>query len=169
MKLRVGILSTIACATSLVLLSGCSSKPADSSATETASAPANDAAPTAAAAGPVAPAAGPVVSVAFSSLTGDATKGKTIFVKCMACHSIKEGENRVGPSLHGIIGRTAGQVAGFSYSNANKGSGIVWSKEKIFQYLEAPQKMVPGTKMSFVGLPVAQDRADVIAYLDAND
>jgi cytochrome c len=146
----------------IALLSACGSKPDDS---ETA-APAD----TTAAAPAGAPAAGaPTAAVTFASLTGDATKGETVFKQCMACHSIKEGENRVGPSLHGIIGRTAGQVAGFSYSAANKGSGIVWSKEKLYEYLEAPQKVVVGTKMAFAGLKQAQDRADVIAYLDTHD
>jgi cytochrome c len=116
-----------------------------------------------------APAAAPAAAVDFASLTGDATKGQKVFMQCMACHSIKEGENRVGPSLHGIIGRAAGSVAGFNYSAANKGSGLTWSKDQLFTYLEAPQKTIPGTKMAFVGLPTPQDRADVIAYLDAND
>ncbi len=76
------------------------------------------------------------------------------------------GVNRIGPSLHGIIGRTAGTVTGFTYSTANKNSGITWSPEKLFQYLEKPQRIVPGTKMAFAGLSKAQDRADVIAYLE---
>ncbi len=146
----------------IALLSACGSKPDDS---ETA-APAETTAATPAAEGN---SAAPAATVTFASLTGDAVKGETTFKQCMACHSIKEGENRVGPSLHGIIGRTAGQVAGFSYSTANKTSGIVWSKEKLFEYLEAPQKVVVGTKMSFAGLKQAQDRADVIAYLDTHD
>ncbi len=73
----------------------------------------------------------------------------------------------VGPSLAGIVGRAAGSVAGYSYSNANKNSGITWTPEKMFQYLEKPARVVPGTKMAFAGLPKAQDRADVIAYLKA--
>lgn len=72
----------------------------------------------------------------------------------------------VGPSLWNVHGRPAGQVAGFNYSAANKGSGIVWSNEKLFQYLEAPQRVVPGTKMSYTGVKDAQKRADLIAYLD---
>ena len=67
--------------------------------------------------------------------------------------------------IHGIIGRAAGQIAGFSYSAANKGSGITWTPAKLYQYLEKPMRVVPGTKMSFAGLPKGQDRADVIAYL----
>jgi cytochrome c len=156
MKMR--ILKIASPMLAIALLSACGSKPDDS---ETA-------APTETTA--AAPATGaPAAAVTFASLKGDATKGETIFKQCMACHSIKEGENRVGPSLHGIIGRTAGQVAGFTYSTANKTSGIVWSKDKLYEYLEAPQKVVVGTKMSFAGLKQAQDRADVIAYLDTHD
>jgi cytochrome c len=103
-----------------------------------------------------------------NKLSGDPDKGKSIFNKCMACHSIKAGENRVGPSLNGVIGRTAGTVAGFNYSAANKNSGITWSEQKIFEYLAKPNAMVPGTKMVFPGLPAAQDRADVIAFLSQN-
>ncbi len=151
----------VACATSLAVLAACSSKPADSGSSETAAAPSSTAATTTP--------ADPAAAVDFASLTGDAANGKTVFAKCMACHSLKDGENRIGPSLHGMIGRPAGQVTGFSYSTANKSSGIVWSKDELFKFLESPQKTVPGTKMSFPGLPMAQDRADVIAYLDAND
>ena len=76
--------------------------------------------------------------------------------------------NHIGPSLHGVVGRTAGTVPGFNYSVANKKSGIVWTEQKIYDYLKAPQAMVPGTKMTFPGLPASQDRADVVAYLKQN-
>jgi cytochrome c len=105
------------------------------------------------------------VTDAGKALTGDADHGKVIFNRCGACHSIKAGENRVGPSLNGVIGRTAGTAPNYTYSTANKTSGIVWSEQKIFDYLLKPAAMVPGTKMAFPGLPAAQDRADVIAYL----
>ncbi|NMN04991.1 MULTISPECIES: c-type cytochrome [unclassified Novosphingobium] len=101
----------------------------------------------------------------LASLTGDAVHGKAIFTQCQACHSAEPGKNMIGPSLAGVVGRKAGQIAGFAYSNANKNSGITWTAEKLFQYLEKPQRVVPGTKMTFAGLPKAQDRADVIAYL----
>jgi cytochrome c len=100
-----------------------------------------------------------------ATLSGDPDAGAQVFKKCMACHSAKAGENRVGPSLSGVIGRTAGTVAGYTYSAANKNSGITWTEQKIFDYLLAPNKMVQGTKMVFPGLPKPQDRADVIAYL----
>ncbi|NBU27568.1 MAG: cytochrome c family protein, partial [Caulobacteraceae bacterium] len=75
------------------------------------------------------------------------------------------GVNKVGPSLHGVVGRTAGSIAGFRYSAANKGSGVKWSEDVLFTYLENPRKFMPGTNMSFVGLRDPQKRADVIAYL----
>lgn len=167
------VLPAAALALALVTVSACSTapeKPAESTENTTAAAAPAETAP-AENATAAAPEAAPATAAAvdFASLTGDAAKGQKVFAKCMACHSIKEGENRVGPSLHGIIGRTAGSVAGFNYSAANKSSGKTWDKETLFAYLEAPQKFIPGTKMAFAGLPTAQDRADVIAYLDAND
>ncbi len=101
-------------------------------------------------------------------LSGDPVHGKVIFTRCMVCHTIQAGVNHIGPSLHGVVGRPAGTEANFSYSRANKTSGITWTEQKIFDYLKNPQAMVPGTKMTFPGLPAAQDRADVIAYLKQN-
>ena len=101
-------------------------------------------------------------------LSGDPVHGKQIFNQCMVCHSIDAGVNHIGPSLHGVVNRKAGTIPNFMYSGANKKSGIVWSQQKIFDYLKNPQAMVPGTKMTFAGLRKAQDRADVIAYLTEN-
>lgn len=97
---------------------------------------------------------------------GDAAAGKRVFLKCMSCHAVKEGMNKVGPSLYGIVGREAGTVEGFNYSEANADSGITWTKDILFEYLEAPQEYLPGTKMIFPGLPSADDRKNVIAFLD---
>jgi cytochrome c len=105
---------------------------------------------------------------AGKAMMGDPVKGAEIFKRCMVCHSIKAGENRIGPSLHGVVGRPAGSVPKFSYSSANKKSGIIWTAQEIFTYLKNPQKLVPGTKMSFPGIPNPQERADVIAYLEEN-
>ncbi len=162
------VLPMAVCAMALASLSACSgSPPAEKAEEATAEAPAAEAP----AATPAAetPAAAPAAAVTFASLTGDAAKGATVFKQCTACHVLTEGQNRVGPSLHALIGRTAGQVAGFNYSAANKGSGVVWAKETLFEYLENPKKFMPGTKMAFAGLKKPQDRADVIAYIDAND
>ena len=71
----------------------------------------------------------------------------------------------MGPSLHGVFGRTAGTEEGFKYSDAMKESGIVWSEETLDVYLTKPKDMVPGTRMAFPGLKDEQDRADIIAYL----
>jgi cytochrome c len=96
---------------------------------------------------------------------GNATAGEKVFTQCKTCHVTTKGVNRIGPSLHDVVGRKAGIIPGYAYSAANKGSGIVWTEAKLFQYLEAPRKVVPGTKMAFAGLKKPQDRADVIAYL----
>lgn len=104
----------------------------------------------------------------FAAFTGDADKGKVAFTTCTTCHAIEAGVNKIGPSLHGVVGHAAGSIAGFSYSAANKNSGIIWSQEKLFQYLENPQRVVPGTNMAFPGWSDPQERADVIAYLKAN-
>lgn len=110
-------------------------------------------------------AAAPDAAVTFASLTGDAAKGEKIFGQCRACHVAEEGVNRVGPSLWNVVGRTAGSIEGFKYSPANKNSGLVWTEEQLFTYLEAPQQTIKGTYMAFAGLKKPQDRADVIAYL----
>ncbi len=97
--------------------------------------------------------------------TGDAVAGEKIFKQCATCHSAKAGENKIGPSLNGVVGRVAGTAAGYNYSTANKKSGLTWTEQVMFDYLENPRAKIPGTKMSFVGLKKPQDRANVIAYL----
>lgn len=109
-----------------------------------------------------------VVSGAGIAQAGDAAKGEAIFKKCKACHTVEPGKKKIGPSLHGIIGMTAGIVEGFKYSKAMIGygaAGTVWTEETLSAYLEAPRKVVKGTKMAFPGLKKPEDRADVIAYL----
>ena len=103
--------------------------------------------------------------VTYASLTGDAAKGEKTFAVCKTCHVAEKGVNRVGPSLWGIVGRHSGSIEGFKYSPANKNSGIVWTEDELFKYLEAPQKTIPGTYMAYAGMKNPQDRADVIAYL----
>ena len=101
----------------------------------------------------------------LAQFTGDPASGEKVFIQCKTCHVTDPGVNRIGPSLHGIVGRPAGQVAGFNYSPANKNSGITWTDPKLFQYLENPQRVVPGTKMAFGGIADNQKRADLIAWL----
>ncbi len=129
-------------------------------------APAPAAAPAVPAGPPAATDVTTLDGVAFASLTGNAAAGKLVFAQCRTCHVTDAGVNKTGPSLNGIIGRKSGSVAGFNYSPANAASGVTWSKEKLFQYLEKPQRVIPKTKMIFAGLPDAQKRADVIAYLE---
>jgi cytochrome c len=98
-------------------------------------------------------------------VSGNPDAGKQVFVICSACHSIQPGQNMVGPSLHGIINRHSGMIPGYNYSPANKKSGLVWSEQELWAYLENPQKIVPGTYMTYTGVKDPQQRADVIAYL----
>lgn len=96
---------------------------------------------------------------------GDAAVGQGVFAQCQACHSVAPGANRLGPTLNGVVGRPAGGVPGFNYSQATRRSGIVWTPEKLFQYLESPRRVVPGTSMAFAGIGDGRRRADLIAYL----
>jgi cytochrome c len=130
--------------------------PAETAATDTAAQPA-------ATAPDAAPAA--TEAVAFADLTGDAAAGEKVFVKCKTCHVLEDGVNRIGPHLVGVVGREAGSVEGFNYSAANANSGITWSKDVLFEYLENPQEYLKGTRMAFPGIKDAQQRADLIEYL----
>jgi cytochrome c len=106
-----------------------------------------------------------VCLTAAAHADGDSAKGKKVFAKCMACHAVEAGKNKVGPSLHSIFGRKAGTVEGFTYSDAMKNSGITWNEAELDKYLTNPKKDIPGNKMAFPGLPKADDRANVIAFL----
>jgi cytochrome c len=100
----------------------------------------------------------------------DAEAGEKIFAKCKACHQIgPTAKNGVGPILNGVVGRKAGIIEGFNYSDANKGSGITWDEATLKEYLTNPRAKVPGTKMIFPGLPSEQDRDNVIAFLKQFD
>jgi cytochrome c2 len=105
------------------------------------------------------------VSIGPVLADGDATRGQKIFNKCKVCHALKAGQKRIGPSLHGVIGRRAGSESYFGYSPAMRSAGIDWTEENLDKYLEAPKKFIPKNKMPFAGLKKAKDRADVIAYL----
>jgi cytochrome c2 len=87
------------------------------------------------------------------------------FAQCKACHSAEPGENGIGPSLAGVFGTMAAEVAGFSFSAAMQKSGLTWDEATLDRYLTAPQKVVPGTKMTFPGIKDDTKRAAVIAYL----
>jgi cytochrome c len=98
---------------------------------------------------------------------GDVAKGAKIFkTKCAQCHTVAAAEgHKQGPKLHGLFERKAGQAAGYSYSKANKDSGIIWGEDTLFDYLPNPKKYIPGTKMVFAGIKSEGDRKDLIAYL----
>jgi cytochrome c len=101
-----------------------------------------------------------------ASADGDAGHGKQVFKKCAVCHSLEPGKVKIGPPLHGLLGRKAGTVKRFNYSGAMKSANVVWSLETLDKYLAAPKKFIPGNRMPFPGLPNAKDRADLIAYLN---
>lgn len=102
---------------------------------------------------------------AHADVTGDAVKGKGSFATaCKVCHSPEAGKNLLGPSLFGVVGRTAGTVPGFKYSDAMKAGGK-WTPEKLDTFLADPRKSVPGNVMPYAGVKDAQKRADILAYL----
>lgn len=96
---------------------------------------------------------------------GDPAAGEKVFSRCKACHEIAKPQNKVGPTLVGIIGRPAGSVEGFKYSEAMKNSGKVWDEVSLAEYLKDPKAFVPGNKMAFVGLKNETEIVDVIAYI----
>jgi cytochrome c len=105
-------------------------------------------------------------TLAGPARAGDPDAGKQVFKSiCNLCHEAVAGKNRVGPSLFGVVGRKAGSLPGFSYSDANKESGITWNVDVLSHYIAAPQAIVPGTKMVYAGLKDEQKRADLISYL----
>ena len=102
----------------------------------------------------------------FAELTGDPAAGERAYGKCRACHLLEEGRVLVGPSLYGIVGRQAGSVPGFAYSEANASADFTWTGEVLFEYLENPREQMPGTRMVFPGIADAQERADIVAFLE---
>ncbi len=99
---------------------------------------------------------------------GDVEKGKAVFKRCQVCHVHDAKTNKVGPHLGDVVGRKAGSVEGFHYSDAMKKKGeegLVWTEENLASYLKDPKAFVPGNKMVFVGLKKDDEIADVIAFL----
>lgn len=99
----------------------------------------------------------------------DVENGQSLFRQCRACHQIgANAKNLVGPQLTAIVGRKAGTVEGFNYSEANKAAGakgLVWDETQLMAYLENPLQFMPGTKMAYAGLKDEADRKDLVAYL----
>lgn len=100
---------------------------------------------------------------AAAAAAPNAARGEAIYARCAACHAL--AFNRVGPRHCGLFGRKAGSVPGFDYSAAMKNARIVWNAQSLDRFLASPLTMVPGTSMTYDGVPDAAERADLIAYL----
>ena len=94
----------------------------------------------------------------------DPLTGKKVFKKCVACHSLQEGKNKIGPSLYNLMGRKAGSVEGYKYSKAMKNSDVVWDEESLDKFLIKPRKFIKRTKMSFRGIKKKSSRDDLISF-----
>jgi cytochrome c len=118
-----------------------------------------------------------VIFVALLAIVGagearaqDPAAGEKVFALCKPCHQIGENaKNAVGPVLNGVVGRKAGTVPGYNYSEANKNSGITWDEATLREYLKDPKAKIPGTKMLFAGIKDEQKINDLIAYLKQFD
>lgn len=100
----------------------------------------------------------------------DAAAGEKVFAKCKACHQIGEtAKNAVGPVLNGLIGRKTGSIEGYSYSDANKDSGLTWDDATFKEYIRNPKAKIPGTKMVFAGLQKDEDVDNILAFLKQYD
>jgi cytochrome c len=109
-------------------------------------------------------------ATATAALAQDVAAGKTSFNKCMACHAIGEGaKNKVGPELNGLNGRKSGSAPDYSYSDANKNSGITWSEAEFKDYIKDPKAKIPGTKMIFPGIKNEKEASDLWAFLAQYD
>ena len=117
-----------------------------------------------------------VIAIVVAALSGAAARaqdlaaGENSFKKCLACHAVGEGaKNKVGPLLNGLEGRKSGTIEGYSYSEANKNSGITWSKETFLDYIKDPRAKIPGTKMIFPGIKNETEANNLWAYLASFD
>lgn len=101
---------------------------------------------------------------------GDVAAGEKVFLKCRACHQVGEtAKNAVGPKLNGLFGRPAGSIEGYTYSAANKNSGLTWDEATFRDYIKAPLAKIPGTKMVFPGLKSETETDDIVAFLKQFD
>jgi cytochrome c len=111
-----------------------------------------------------------VAAAASAAQAQDVAAGKVSFNKCLPCHAIGEGaKNKVGPELNGLDGRKSGTVDGYSYSDANKNSGITWNAEQFKEYIKNPREEIPGTKMAFPGIKDQKEVYDLWAFISQFD
>ena len=102
-----------------------------------------------------------------TALAADPAAGEKIFkAQCAICHTVVAGENRIGPTLYGVVGRPAGSVPGFNYTADHKKLGVTWDAATLDKYLTNPRAMVPDTSMVYAGLKDDAERADLVAYLE---
>ncbi len=112
--------------------------------------------------------AGLIMAAAPAPVPNDAAQGQKVFQQnCALCHSVVAGRRANGPSLFGIVGRKSGSLAGYPYSSAMKASGLTWTSAQLETYIGSPRKIVPGTKMAFVGLTDPHKAKSLIAYLNS--
>jgi len=110
------------------------------------------------------------VMLAPSAMAQDAAAGEKVFAQCRSCHQVgPKARNVVGPVLNGVIGRKAGSVPGYNYSDANKKSGITWDEKTFIEYIKDPRGKVPGTKMIYAGLRDEKRIKNLLAYLEQFD
>jgi cytochrome c len=101
--------------------------------------------------------------LAAALVAGDPVAGEALYSRCLGCHALEY--HRTGPKHCGLIGRRAASVPGYDYSPAMKKSGLVWNEKTLERFLADPLKAVPGTTMTYAGVPDARERADLIAFL----
>jgi len=117
-----------------------------------------------------------VIAIVVTALSGlaahaqDLAAGENSFKKCLPCHAVGEGaKNKVGPLLNGLEGRKSGTIEGYSYSEANKNSGVTWNKETFLDYIKDPRAKIPGTKMIFPGIKNETEANSLWSYLKQFD
>ncbi|MDT9013745.1 c-type cytochrome [Novosphingobium sp. APW14] len=106
-----------------------------------------------------------VTAAAPAAAVAAADAKPAAYAQCAACHSVEPGKHGIGPSLHGVYGTKAGEIAGFAFSEKLKASGLTWDDATLDTWLSGPMKVVPGTKMSYAGMSDPAKRAEIIAYL----
>ncbi len=157
---RTSVMFLVLAALSVWLLAACGPKP---SSTESGA----DQAGAGGSAGDGA-AAEPAYDMASLVAAADVKRGQTLYLQCRACHALNDGEpHKVGPNLHGFFDKPAAQAPGFAYSDALKAADVTWDVNALDQWLASPSRLVPGTSMVFIGVSKPEDRASVIAYLQA--